>query len=191
MKKSANIFMKIFFLFFLQLFILTSGNGIVAAQSTDNLTSKVYLGQPLKEIEQTILIQERKYDTGGNIISCEAFVNPMEQYNLNIKEPISLEFYNGKLSGMSMYSPLTTLAEATKHYRQWCQLIADKYGKPIIVDRKKEDKANATVTAWLSGNTIIMVMYVDLSKLSPLEDMTGLTSISIGFLEKNDAPELK
>ncbi len=172
----------IFCLFFMQLFIC-----IATAQPSNNTTSKIYLGQSLEEIQQTVQMQMHEFDTESNTVEYIAFVNPMAQYNIDTKNPAILKFYNNKLCSIFMVSELNIPENSTKNYEQWCILITKKLGRPIIVSKKD------AITAWLNGNQVISVKYLDFSNLSKAQKLDTRTAvaISVDFLDKDNEPIFK
>lgn len=174
----------------LSLLILSTSICFAESQSPDKILNQIYLGQPLEEIQQNFSLELKKHDDKKKITTYEAFINPLEGYDVSIDQPITLEFYNGKLAAVSIYGKMGTPKNRLEHHNKLNKIIQNVWGEPIHSETNRDD-GEGKINTWIpkGENLMFITAYIDLSKLPG--NKTAISSITIQFLSKNKEPKLQ
>lgn len=176
---------RFIFLLNLSIWILFTNICFAEMQSPDKIISQVYLGQSLEEIQEKFVLQEVEYKDEKNIKRYDAFFNPLVEYNFSIKEPVTLDFYNSKLSDVRLTTSMDTPQKNSEIYNQWVKLVESKWGKPLMID----NKINKKIAVWINDNIMISIMYINFDKLEV--NKTAILGMNIDFLLKDKEIRLK
>lgn len=174
----------------LSVLILTTSVCFAESQSPDKILNQIYLGQPLEEVQQNFSLEFEEYDDEEKTTSYKAFINPLEGYDVSIEQPITLEFYNGKLAAVSIYGKMGTPKNRLEHHNKLNKIIQNVWGEPIHSEANQDD-GEGKINTWIpkGENLMFITAYIDLSKLPG--NKTAISSITIQFLSKNKEPKLQ
>ena len=141
---------------FLILSILCLFSAISFASPHENGIDDFYFGQPIEEIQQQYELLNEEYDEKEGITKYEVQVPSLNFYDMKIDQPITLEFKNNNLCGISFTSVTTTPAEATELYKNIVSFASVQYGKPLGDD---------FMAMWFTGKIFLAISNMDLTEI--------------------------
>lgn len=162
---------------FLILSILYLFSAISFASPHENGIDDFYFGQPIEEIQQQYELSNEEYDEEEGITKYEVQVPSLNFYDMKIDQPITLEFKNNNLCGISFTSITTTPAETTELYKNVVSFASVQYGKPL---------GNDFMATWFTGKIFLGIANIDLTEaLSSINSNNKNTAyVSVYMYEK-------
>lgn len=181
---------KLICLLGLSVLILSTSICFAESQSPDKILSQIYLGQPLEEIQQNFSLEFKEYDEEEKTTSYKAFINPLEGYDVSIEQPITLTFFNNKLSGVSMISSWDIPKDRLEHLNKLKKIVQDIWGNPMSSETKQEG-GESKFDIWVpkGKNLLFGIIYINAFKLPGNE--TAKSSFFIQFLSREKEELLK
>lgn len=181
---------RLIYLLSLSLLVLSTSICSAESQSPDKILNQIYLGQPLEEIQQNFSLEFKKYDDEKKTTQYKAFINPLEGYDVSVEQPITLTFFNGKLSGVSIISSLGMPKDRLEHLNKLKKIVQDIWGDPMSSETKQED-GEGKIDVWVpkGKNLLFFTIYVNAPKLPGNE--TAKSSLFIQFLSREKEARLK
>ena len=140
---------------FLIILILCCMMNIAFASPHENGIDDFYFGQPIEEIQQQYELTNEKYNEKDNTVEYEAQVPSLDFYGINIEQPITLEFKDNKLCGISFGTVSTTSTEANKLYKKVVEFASVQYGRPL---------GDNFMSMWFTGKISISITNLDLTE---------------------------
>lgn len=174
----------------LSLWILSASICFAESQSPDKILNQIYLGQPLEEIQQNFSLEFKEYDDEKKTTSYKAFINPLEGYDVSIEQPITLTFFNNKLSGVSMINSLGIPKDELERRDKLNKIVQNIWGKSIHSETKRDD-GESKFDIWVpkGKNLLLFTIYINAPKLPGNE--TATSSLFIQFLSRDKEERLK
>lgn len=140
---------------FLVVTLLYIISNIAFASPHENGIDDFYFGQPIEEIRAQYELTNEKYNEKDGTVEYEVQVPSLDFYGINIEQPITLEFKDNKLCGISFGTVSTTAAESSKLYKKVVEFASVQYGRPLSDD---------FMSMWFTGKISMSITNLDLTE---------------------------